>query len=504
MGLELKMEARLSIRNLSVSFGGNPALNSLDLDVLPGTVVALLGANGSGKSTAVKALSGINPIEPGSTIRMNGAAFDINTLTPTESKLFGIRVIHQEAPLISCITVAEAFALENGFPTKMGFIQKKELLRQSEKLLTEFGIKIAVDRLCRTLSPAERSLVSLAMALGDIDVSKALLILDEATASLSTTEAGVFLNQIRILADRGLSVLMVTHRLPEVREYCDEAIVLRDGVRVKSFTKSNFDEREVVHAMVGPDSREILSSQEEVERAEEGHNSIEVNNFQSEGIDGASFSVAHGEILGVTGRPGGGASELLRLLAGIEPLIEGTLEIGNLQTKIRHPRDAINSGIYYISADRLLEGGVAAMTVAENLILPKNERYGLKRTKAAKDVAYVMSMLDIRPSNPFVSFGNLSGGNQQKVLLARWLLLRPRVLLLDDPTVGVDPNTRETIFQTLQTLSSNGTTILLRSSEPEQLARLCERVMIVRDGHIVMELDKNQMTIEEISVAAYA
>jgi ABC-type sugar transport system ATPase subunit len=275
-------------------------------------------------------------------------------------------------------------------------------------------------------------------------------------------------------------------------------------VRVKSFTKSNFDEREVVHAMVGPDYREILSSQEEVERAEEGHNSIEVNNFQSEGIDGASFSVAHGEILGVTGRPGGGASELLRLLAGIEPLIEGTLEIGNLQMKIRHPRDAINSGIYYISADRLLEGGVAAMTVAENLILPKNERYGLKRTKAAKDVAYIMSMLDIRPSNPFVSFGNLSGGNQQKVLLARWLLLRPRVLLLDDPTVGVDPYTRETIFQTLQTLSSNGTTILLRSSEPEQLARLCERVMIVRDGHIVMELAKNQMTIEEISVAAYA
>lgn len=495
-------EARLSIRNLSVSFGGHRAVDSLDLDLAPGRIVALLGANGSGKSTTVKALTGINPIEGGATISMGGRSLDTATLTPVSSARQGIRVVHQEAPLVPDLTVAEAMAMHLGFPSLGGFIRWSRLNTRTRERLAEFGIDIDPERLCRTLSGPERALVSLAIALGDIRVERAVLILDEATASLSTTDAERFLVRVREAADRGLAVLMVTHRLPEVREHCDEAVVLRDGVAVERFDKSTFDERAVVRAMVGEQSTPPA------ERGSQGEptvgNALVVSGISGGGIREVSFAVSSGEILGITGRSGGGASELLRLLGGIDVATDGVLELGGEPAVVRSPRGAIDLGMFYISADRLTEGGVSTLSVAENLTLPKNERYGLGTRRAKSDVQRMMTALDVRPPDASVSFGSLSGGNQQKVLLARWLLLQPRVLLLDDPTVGVDPHTREVMFDTLADLAAAGTTILLRSSEPEQLARLCSRVLVVRDGSITDELTDTHVTTEEISLATYA
>ncbi|MCU1440892.1 MAG: sugar transporter ATP-binding protein [Rhodoglobus sp.] len=498
----MPVEARLSIRNLSVSFGSHRALDGLDLDIQPGHIVGLLGANGSGKSTTVKALSGLNPVEPGATITLAGKSFGGADLDPVESRRRGIRVVHQEAPLVPDLTVAEAMAIHLGFPTTSGFIRWKALRQRSLARLAEFDIAIDPDRLCRSLSAAERALVSLAIALGDISVERAVLILDEATASLSTADASRFLAKVRDAADRGLAVLMVTHRLPEVRQHCDEVVVLRDGVSVATFTRETFDEIDVVHAMVGPTaSQEHEASHEPTSSA---GNALTVTALSGAGIDEVSFTVRSGEVLGITGRSGGGASELLRLLGGIDVPTDGLLELNGEPIVVRGPREAIGAGIFYISADRLTEGGVATMTVAENLVLPRIERYGLGRTRAAEDVARMMTALDVRPPDATVPFGSLSGGNQQKVLLARWLLLEPRVLLLDDPTVGVDPNTREVMFRTLRSLADAGTTVLLRSSEPEQLARLCDRVLVVRDGRIVNELTAGTITTEEISLATYA
>jgi ABC-type sugar transport system ATPase subunit len=502
-------DSRLSVRNFSVSFGGNRALDSLDLDVFPGSVVALLGANGSGKSTAVKALTGINPIDGGGSIRLNGSQLDVNALTPGVARSRGIRVVHQEAPLVPDLTVEETIALHVGFPTKSGLIRQRKLHRQSARLLAEFGIDIDLKRLCKTLSPSERSLVSLAVALGDIRVDEAVLILDEATASLSTTEAERFLLKVGELSDRGLAVLMVTHRLPEVRAHCDRTVVLRDGAVVESFTRSTFDEGEVVKAMVGPNVGRLAG---ELRSAASGpaqapglkENRLVGRELRGPGIDGISFEAEQGEILGITGRAGGGASGLLRLVGGIEARESGTLTLGDVSVGARSAREAIGAGIFYLSADRLTEGGVPAMTVGENLVLPKVERYGWGQSKARKDISSMMALLDVRPSDPFATFGGLSGGNQQKVLLARWLLLGPRVLLLDDPTAGVDPHTREVIFANLRELAARGTTVLLRSTEPEQLARLCKRVLVIRDGLVVRELNDDRVTIEEISLATYA
>jgi ABC-type sugar transport system ATPase subunit len=500
----MAVEARLSIRELSVSFGSHTALDSLDLDVCPGSIVALLGANGSGKSTTVKALTGINPIEKGARIQLNGTAIDTESLDPVESVRRGIRVVHQEAPLVPTLTVGEAMAMTFGFPTLGGFIRWKALRRTAQSRLAEFGITVDPDQLCSTLSAAERALVSLAIALGDIRADHAVLILDEATASLSTADAERFLSQVRDAADRGLAVLMVTHRLPEVRAYADEVLVLRDGRAVKTFDRGDFDEVAVVQAMVGSSGSVPDEATSGPSTTSPMGNGLIVTGLSGAGVHRATMTVRAGEVLGIAGRAGGGASELLRLIGGIDRPDDGVFELGGEPAVVRSPRDAVDLGIFYISADRLSEGGVPTMTVAENLVLPKIERYGLGRSRMARDVARMMKALDVRPADSSLPFGSLSGGNQQKVLLGRWLLLEPRILLLDDPTVGVDPHTREVVFRTLRALADAGTTILLRSSEPEQLARLCERVLVVRDGRIVGELDHGHVTTEEISLATYA
>ena len=251
------------MRGFSVRFGAHLALDSLDLDVSAGKIVALLGANGSGKSTTVKALLGINSVSSGCHISIRGVVLTGDELNPATMRRCGIRVVHQEAPLITDLTVAEAIAVNLGFPTVGGFIRWKKLTQETFWRLGEFGVDIDPSRLCQNLSPSERALVSLAIALGDIDVASAVLILDEATASLSTADATRFLDHVREAADRGLAVLMVTHRLSEVRKYCDEMVVLRDGVTVARFDRESFDEREVVHAMVG-DSAQASSDDHEV------------------------------------------------------------------------------------------------------------------------------------------------------------------------------------------------------------------------------------------------
>jgi ABC-type sugar transport system ATPase subunit len=499
----MTVEARLSVRGLSVVFGEHRAVDSLDLDIAPGEVVALLGANGSGKSTTVKALTGINPIRPGATIRLRGEALDPTALSPVESVRRGIRVVHQEAPLVADLTVAEAMALHEGFPTTAGIIRGRELERRTRERLDAFDIDIEPGRLCRELTPAERASVSLSIALAEIREDQAVLILDEATASLSTDDAARFLVRVREAADRGLAVLMVTHRLPEVRAHADHTIVLRDGVAVAHFGREDFDEVEVVHAMVGPGGRQAVVG--EVGDADTtAMPALIATGLGGPGLESVELRIARGEILGVTGRAGGGAAELLRLLGGIETPTVGLVEVDGEPAVIRDPRAAIDLGIFYISANRLAEGGVPTLSVAENLTLPRTERYGFGTRRARADVERMMGMLDVRPSDPDVPFGSLSGGNQQKVLLGRWLLLEPRVLLLDDPTVGVDPQTRQTIFETLDLLAARGTAIVLRSSEPEQLARACSRVLVIRDGRIAGELTGDDVNTEEISLVTYA
>jgi ribose transport system ATP-binding protein len=498
------VEPRLSVRNLSVRFGTNLALDSLDLDIPAGRIVALLGANGSGKSTTVKALTGINRVSSGCCVIVGGVVLTSDALNPIAMRRRGVRVVHQEAPLIGDLTVAEAIAVNLGFPTAIGFIRWNELAQTALRRLGEFGVDIDPSRLCRTLNPSERALVSLAIALGDIEVDSAVLILDEATASLSTADATRFLDHVRDAADRGLAVLMVTHRLPEVRRYCDEMVVLRDGVTVARFGRESFDERGVVHAMVGEAAQSRGDDRDAPPSRNAQARGLDVQGLSGEVLRDVTLNVQPGEIVGIAGRPGGGAAELLRALAGLEPEARGRVALGEVNLDLRSPRGPLGQGVCFISADRLNEGGIAEMTVADNLTLPKTERYGMGRTRPKRDADRMIAQLDIRPSARDEPFGKLSGGNQQKVILGRWLLLDPDVLLLDDPTVGVDPYTRETIFATITSLARSGAIILIRSSEPEQLARHCTRVVVIRDGRVTREFIGADLNTEKISLATFA
>jgi ABC-type sugar transport system ATPase subunit len=478
-------------------------LDGLDLDVSAGKMVALLGANGSGKSTAVKALTGINPVSAGWRIAVAGVALTSEALNPATTTKRGIRVVHQEAPLIADLTVAEAIGVNLGFPTVAGFIRGKELTETTRRLLGEFDVDVDPSRLCRSLSPSERALVSLAIAVGDIDVDSAVLILDEATASLTTADATRFLDHVRHAADRGLAVLMVTHRLTEVEQYCDEMVVLRDGVSVARFDRQSFDQREVIHAMIG-EAAQSRSSDHDASPRDTQARHLDIEHLSGDVLQDITLSVEPGEILGIAGRAGEGAAELLRAIAGLEPQVRGRVKLGDANLDLRSPRGPIAEGICFISADRFKEGGIAQMTVAENLTLPKTERYGMGLARANRDADRMIAQLDVRPSTREATFGNLSGGNQQKVILARWLLLNPHVLLLDDPTVGVDPHTRDVIFATITSLALAGRIILIRSSEPEQLALHCSRVVVLRDGRITQELIGTDLNAEKISFATFA
>jgi len=498
---------RLAARAVSVTFGGVTVLRDAAIEVAGGEILGLLGANGSGKSTLVKFLTGVYRADPGAALTVNDATVAVDSYGPSRARSVGVRVVHQEAPLIGQMTVAETIALDVGFPTRGSLIQGRRLRSEAKRILAAAGVELDPDRVASSLSAGDRAALSLALALADVDPARAVLILDEATASLSTADAERFLDRVRAEVDDGLAAIMVTHRLPEVRRYCDRAMVLSDGEVAAAGPAAEFDERRLLRAMVGRHPRE-----REVEPAapattadlDRGGGELRATGLRGHGIHGVDFTLARGEILGVGGRAEGGASELLRMVAGIDPRDGGEVELDGVAVPAGGPRPALRRGIAYISPDRLSEGGVPNMTIAENLILPQVDGYWMKSRRAKADVERMIELLDVRPADPDALFGTLSGGNQQKVLISRWLLMDPRVLVLDDPTAGVDPNTRELLFSLFRRSADEGLSIVIRSTEPDQLARLCDRVIVLRDGAVVEEITGGLEHTEEISLATYA
>ncbi|GAA3886004.1 sugar ABC transporter ATP-binding protein [Leifsonia kafniensis] len=496
------MSARLAVSNLGISYGAYRVVRDLNLEIGGGEIVGLLGSNGSGKSTTVKVLTGINQPDSGSVITFNGDVLGARDFNAVALRRRGIRVVHQESPLVDDLTVAEAIAIHIGFPKKFGVVRVRELNARAQQMLDDFEIPVDAAALCGSLTAGQRALTSFTIALAGIQPDKALLILDEATASLPTRDAERYLRRVREAARRGLSVLMVTHRLSEVRDFCDRSLVLRNGENVAEFTAESFDESAVVHAMVGG-SVELYASRHENAGARDGAADLSVSGLFGPGLEGVSLTASSGQIVGITGLSGGGASEVLRALGGIEQASQGTISIDGREVVIREPRDAIDHGVYYLSSDRIAEGGVMELTVEDNLTLPKTERYGWG-AKRGVDSDRMIDQMGVHPTDPSVGFGSLSGGNQQKVLMGRWLLLDPKILLLDDPTAGVDPNAREAIFAALEKVRASGGTVLIRSTEPAQLARLCDVVLVFRDGQVIQELRGSELTTEEISLATYA
>jgi ABC-type sugar transport system ATPase subunit len=512
-------ELVFSVEGVCKSFAGEQVLQNVSLAVRRGEIVALLGANGAGKSTFVKIITGVYRAD--AMASPAALAEDANSRLPS-SMSTEIRAVHQDAPVVPSITVAAHIGLRLGFPRRAGAISWKKLNALTSEVFKFSNVEISPMRLAGSLSAAERALLQLSLAMWELKGGgRSFLILDEATAALSTQESVTVLERVRAAADASSSrmgALMVTHRLPEVYQWADRVIVLRGGKVVHERLRDDMAAGGLINEMVGTNRRgerlrlsttdvvgasEVAAvGQEEVRSDRQDSVVLKVRDLRTQAIRVAHLDIAAGEIVGVIGRAGCGASALLRAVAGVERRLGGEVVVNGVRVATSGgTRSAIRSGIAYLSPDRSTEGGVRSMSVAENITLPGADKYWFRYVERRRDALAMIDSLNVQPKDPKKRFGLLSGGNQQKVMLARWLLLGPCVLILDDPTAGIDPDTRENIFAILDDLARHGVATLISSTEPEQLVRHCTRVLVMREGQVVDELAAGRLNDEEVSLA---
>jgi ribose transport system ATP-binding protein len=500
--------APLVVRGARKSFAGIDVLKGVNLDIQRGEIHALVGSNGSGKSTFVKLITGTYSADRGTEIEFHGQKYGTN-LKPPIARAMGVRAVHQEAPLIDQLTVAEHFGLEQGFPVgPLGWVRRRALNRKAGEALERVGAQVDPKALASQLSASQRAQTSLALAMADIDAESGLLVLDEATALLPAPEAAPILRQVSGLAKEGIGVLIVTHRLGEVSEHAHRTTVLRDGEVVLE-TGPTTPHDELVNAMVGRTSDEAIDAhhdlaQRDIDRS--GDAVLRVSGLSGAGfVENVSFEVHAGEILGIAGIGGSGTSEVARMLSGAEHRDAGEIEVdGKPAGKRWTARHAINAGVCFLPQDRHAEGGVLTLSLEQNVSLPRYDNYFMKTKAERSDVDGVIKDLEVQPPDRGKTFAEFSGGNQQKALLGKWLMLDPRVLVLDDPTYGVDPNARETLLHKVAELAEGGAAVVVISTEPEQLARVSDRVLVMRSGRLSGELTGDDINEVAISLACFS
>lgn len=488
----------LSIRGLSKSFGGVRALANVSLHVEPGEVLALVGENGAGKSTLIRVLSGAHAPDAG-TLTLDGR--ELSRLSPEQARAFGIAVIYQQPALLPDLSVAENLALGDEPARLFRRVDWSGRRRRATELLGRLGLALDPDRPARTLSMPEKQLCEIARALG---ADARVLVLDEPTASLSVTEVRTLLELLRDLRTRDLAIVYVTHRLEEVFALADRVTVLRDGTAVETRAVRDLDRASLIRLMVG---RELAA--EAPRRA--GHpgavvlEALRVGS-RAGGVHDVSLAIRAGEVVGLFGLVNSGRTELARVLSGLLPADAGEIRVGGAPVAIRSPRHAAALGIAHVPEDRRQHGVVAPMSVAANCtlsVLPRIRRHGLldRARENALARAYV-ERLQVKAASLGAAVATLSGGNQQKIALARALATDPKVLILDEPTQGVDVRAKAEIHGRIAELAGQGLAVLAISSEVPELLTLSDRIAVMCDGTIVAVLDRADATSERLLALA--
>lgn len=504
------------------AFAGTQALSDVNLRVEAGEIHGLLGANGSGKSTLVKVLTAIEQPDSGSLAF--GDHRVIGHLTSRDVPRWGVRVVHQEAPLVDTLSVAESFALFRGYPRAgFGRIDWKRLVHSVRELFADLGIDVDPEAYALTLSPAERALVALAVAFDGIEKDGNLLILDEATASLQEAEASLFLDRVSELARRGIGVLMVTHRISEVRAIADNITLLANGRVAYRGPAHDVDEDFIISKMLGqplsPDGGTPATTLPKTvigrlwtatDRGEARHQdqeskpALEVIHLAGGSVADVSFSIQAGEIVGITGLPTSGVTDLPYLLAGSMSRDGGIVRVDGRELRLEvSPQDMISVGVALVPADRLRQGGLRNYSLLENVVLADANRYWHRKARERTVLSTLFDLFEVVPRRTDARFGQLSGGNQQKIVVGKWLAMRPGVLILDDPTSGVDPHSRRLIFDAVRAAAAEGTAVILLSNEHEQLVSMTSRVIVLRSGGVAAELTPPNLTRESIATWSY-
>ncbi len=483
-------EAALLVSRLSKTFPGTRALEDVSIEVRPGHIHALLGGNGSGKSTLIKVLAGIHRGDPGGEIRIGATTSPSDRTSPQWARAAGLHFVHQDPGVFPTMTVAENIAIGRGFATtRAGAIRWKALRRRTQRLLDRFQIQATPDVRVGLLRPADRTMVAIARALQDQEGGhEGVLVLDEPTASLPAAEVDVLLSAVRRYAAAGQTILLVTHRLAEVVAVADRVSVLRDGRHVGTVDAAGRTETDLVEMIVGRALERVFPRMPAVETADAV---LEVVGLVAGPLRGVDLTLRTGEVLGVAGLVGSGRTELLKSVFGAYPIAAGEIQLGGRPVRFRTVDEAMDAGIGYVPEDRA-ESAFPDMTVRENVSAAQVPLYwrGLRHRHGAEARDAVRSIVEhgVTASSDRQPFGTLSGGNQQKVVLARWLRRRPRVLLLDEPTQGVDVGARAEIWAAVRRAVERGTSVVVVTSDVEELSRVCDRVVVLAHGVVVGEL----------------
>lgn len=496
----------LEVKDLAKTFGGVKALQGVDLTVHPKEIHGLLGQNGSGKSTLIKILAGFHQPDAGGQLHVNGRPVPL-PLAPGEYQGLGIRFVHQDLGLIPSLSVVENLFLDALATESSAVIPWKQWRNTAQELFEQYGISMHPSMLVRDLRPVERALLAIVRAVANAP-SNGLLILDEPTVFLPQDDTQMLFEVTRKVAGAGTGVLFVSHDLEEVKQLTDRFTVFRDGLVVGGGATSDHTREEIVRLIVGHDLTAV--SHRSGADLDGSLEAATVTGAAGGLVREASLVVHRGEILGVTGLSGSGFEDLPYLMFGAAPATGGHLTVGSSKRNLRRqtPTRAFHQGLALVPADRPRDGAILSLSVLDNVSMQTLRDYQrgplLQRKKMREEAKKVLSAFDVRPNDPTLPCSSLSGGNQQKVLMAKWLQTRPTVLMVHEPTQGVDVGAREEIFTVLRSATAEGMGVLCASSDHEQLALICDRVLIFRQGLIVAELTGEQITKELISKLSYA
>ncbi|WP_330538927.1 ribose ABC transporter ATP-binding protein RbsA [Aeromonas hydrophila] len=486
----------LALSGIVKTFPGVRALDEAGLKVYPGQVMALLGENGAGKSTLMKVLTGIYQADAGS---INYRGQPVHFKGPRDSQDQGISIIHQELNLLPELSIAANIFLGREPRTRFGSIDHKQLRERASTLLARLGVKHGPDTRLGDLSIGEQQMVEIAKALS-FDAS--VIIMDEPTDALTDTETEQLFVVIRELREQGCGIVYISHRLKEIFEICDRVTVLRDGKWIGEQAVSELDEDRIIEMMVG---RRLEEQYPRLAR-ELGPVSLQVKDLAGPGVHGVSFSLRQGEILGFSGLMGSGRTELMKLIYGASPISAGDITVDGHALTPKSPADGLAAGIAYISEDRKGDGLVLELSVRENMSLCALGEFishgkidGQAERQAVGD--YVR-LFNIKTPSQDQLIKLLSGGNQQKVAIAKGLLTRPKVLILDEPTRGVDVGAKKEIYQLINQFKKEGMSIILVSSEMPEVLGMSDRIMVMHEGRISAEFNTHDANQEKLMAAA--
>ncbi len=482
------------MRQIEKSFPGVRALGGVDFTLRKGEIHALMGENGAGKSTLIKILTGVYHMDSGE-VRVEGEKVSIHS--PQDAQNKGISTVYQEITLCPNITVAENMFIgrEKGI-----WINHKEREKRADEILGKLGIPARAKQQLGSCSLAVQQMVAIARA---VDMKCKVLILDEPTSSLDDKEVKMLFDLMRDLKSRGVGIIFVTHFLEQVYEVSDRITVLRNGELVGEYLTEELPQVELVSKMIGKELEELSSMGEgDDKNAEAGEIFYEAEGLSSSETYPFNFNIRKGEVNGFTGLLGSGRSESVRAIFGADKVGGGSVKIKGKPVKITKPIDAMKNGIGYLAEDRKRDGIIAELSVRENIILALQVMNGMfkpiSRSEAEAFADEYIKVLNIKTASRETPVGSLSGGNQQKVILARWLLTHPDYLILDEPTRGIDVGTKLEIQKLVLKLAEEGVSVTFISSEVEEMLRTCSRLIVMRDKHIVGELkgsDLNQTQV---------